>query len=435
MPAPDFTTAQSQLPIMLQVTSDMVAKSQNLDRGIDKRFQQASTKDMGKEKYRHPIQFDEGGQGSFYNPDGGGYPEGTGPEYQQFIVAPIPVLTAFAATELLERIEKSQGLEIVRPISRMVSGAKNKMAHIRNTLSQGYNQGIVATVDASYGGWNGPNPTTVPLASSPFGNRLLDLNNMYMATDASGQYNVIGTPAVLQKSNSTGATVDTIQIDVVPNGLVAGSSFLLMGSTSGAPLGPQGMQYLISTSNQGDMDGISRALPQMQAAGVNASSSTLTLGMILALDVRQRQNAGPDAEGGPRFYYTYISQQSTARQLGFAKTTLMSTDGKLQNFNMSPDLKDKWMIGTDEVEVDTTAANNVMYWVSQNHLKRVRYPGSQKFIPGTLNGLWWPRYNAGQPTSERDLYYQDSYNYYTNFPWAHAVIHSLGVTPAMSQPV
>jgi hypothetical protein len=411
---------------MLQVTSDMVAKSQNLERGIDKRFQAAGTKDMGKEKYRHPIQFDEGGQGSFYNPDGGGYPEGTGPEYQQFIVAPIPVLTAFAATELLERIEKSQGLEIVQPISRMVSGAKNKMAHIRNTLTQGYNYGIVATVDTTYVGG-----TTVQL-NSQFGNRLLDINNMYMATDASGNYNVVGTPTVLQKSNSTGATVDTIQLDAAPALLVAGSSLLLMGSTSGAPLGPQGMQYLISTSNAGDMDGISRALPQMQAAGVNASSSTLTLGMILALDVRQKQNMGPDENPGPRFYYTYISQQSTARQLGFAKTTLMVTDAKVQEFNMAPDLNKKYMIGTDEVDIDTTAANNIMYWCSGNHLKRVRYPGSQKFIPGTLNGLWWPRYSAGQATSERDLYFQDSYNYYTNFPWAHARIDSLGTTPAMS---
>jgi hypothetical protein len=430
MPAPNNTTAAAQLPIMLQVVDAEVARSQNLDRGIDKKFQDASAKDMGKEKYRHPIQFDSGGQGAAYNPDGGGYPQGTGPEYNQFIVAPIPVLVAFAATELLERIEKANGLEIVKPIVRMVADAKDKMAHIRNTLTQGYNQFIVGTVDASYAGG-----ATVQMAYLPFGNRLLDINNQYLATDASGQYNVIGSPAVLAKSNSTGATVDTIQLDAAPAGLVAGSSFLLMGATSGAPLGPQGLQYLVSTSNIGDMDGISRGLAQMQAAGVSAQNSPLTLGMILALDVRQKQNSGPDIEIGNRFYYTYISQQSTARQLGFAKTTLMVTDGKIQEFNLAPDLNKKYQIGTDTVEIDTTAAVNTMYWVSGMYLKRVRYPGSQKFIPGLLNGLWWPRTSGGQFTSERDLYYQDSYNYYTPFPWAHGVINSLATTPAMSQPV
>lgn len=427
MPAPNYTTAQSQLPIMLQVVNDNVAKSQNLDRGIDKRFQAASAMDMGKEKYRHPIQFDAGGQPGTYDPDGGAYFTGTGPEYQQFIVAPVPLLMAFGATELLDRIEKSQGLEILQPIARMVSNAKDKMAHVRNALAQGYNQFILATVDASYAGG-----ATVQLANVPFGNRLLDINNIVLATDASGNYNVIGSPTILSKSNSTAGTIDTVQLDVVPPGLVAGSSFLLYNATSGAPLGPQGLQYMITVSNVGDLDGISRALPQMQAAGVNANNSTLTLGIILALDIRQKQNAGPDAEMGKRFYYTHIVQRSTAQQLGFAKTTLMSTDGKLSNFDIAPDLQTKWMIGNQEVEIDTMAAINTLYNADGTYLRKVRYPGSQKFLPGTLNGLWWPRYISGQATSERDILYQDAYNMYTPFPWAHAVANNLGISPAMA---
>lgn len=432
MPAPNFSTAQSQLPIMLQVVNDAVAKSQNLDRGIDKRFQAATSKDMGKEKYRHPIQFDEGGQPMAYDPDGGPYGYGTGPEYQQFLVVPVPILMAFAATELLERIEKSEGLEVVKPISRMVSGAKDKMAHIRCVLAQGYNQFILATVDASYNGVS----TTVPLANVPFGNRLLDINNQVIATDASGQYNQIGTPTILSKSNSTGATIDTVQLDSVPAGLVAGSSFLLLGATSGAPLGPQGMQYLVSTSNAGDLDGISRALPQMQAAGVEANSSTLTLGIITALNVRQKQNAGPDAEPSKRFYYTHIIQQSTAQQLGFAKWTPMTSGGKQSNFDIAPGRDDMWQIGGQEVEIDTMAAINTLYDVSGNHLRKVRYPGSQKFINGLLQGLWWPRYTpAAQATSERDIYYQDCFNNYTNYVWCHAVVNHLGITPSMSAPI
>lgn len=427
MPAPNYTTAQSQLALMEQVINENVDTAQNLDEGIDRRFQQVGAMDMGKEKYRHPIRFDEGGQAASYDPDGGPYIIGTGPEYQQFIVVPIPILMAFGATELLDRISKATNLEIIDPVARMISKAKSKMAHVRNTLAQGYNQFLLATVDATYGGVS----TTVPLANSPFGNRLLDINNMYMATDASGNYNSIGTPTVLAKSNSTGATIDTIQVDAVPAGLVAGSSFLLLNATSGAPLGPQGMQYLISTSNTGDMDGISRALAQMQCAGVNANSATLTLGIITALNVRQKQNVGPDQKGGSRFYYTHNIQQSTAQQLGFAKTTLMSTDGKLANFDIAPDREAKWFIGNQEVETDTMAAINTLYDVSGKHLRKVRYPGSQKFLPGTLMGYWWPRYQGGQATSERDMLYQDAYNFYTNLPWAHAVVNSLGITPAM----
>jgi hypothetical protein len=270
------------------------------------------------------------------------------------------------------------------------------------------------------------------MANNPFGNRLLDINNLYAATDASGNYNVIGIPTILNKSNSTAGAIDTVQLDAVPGGLVAGSSFLLMNATSGAPLGPQGMQYLISTNNTLDQDGLSRALPQIQAPGVNANSSTLTLGLLEAERVRQLQLLGNDDETEKRFWYTHNVQQATARQLGFSKFVQMTGDGKQPNFDMSPGRKDKWVIGDQEVIIDSMAAINTMYDVCQNHLRKVRYPGSQKFLPGTLMGYWWPRYAGGQATSERDMLFQDSYNHYTNLIWCHGVVNSLGVVPSMT---
>lgn len=426
MPAPNFTTAQSQLALMEQVINENVDTSQNLDEGIDQRFQTVGAMDMGKEKYRHPILFDVGGQAASYDPDGGPYITGTGAEYQQFIVVPIPIILAIGATELLDRISKASGLSIIDPVAKMIAMVKTKMAHTRNALAQGYNQFVLGTVDASYAGGN-----SVPMKNVSFGNRLLDINNMYMATDASGNFNQIGTPTVLQKSLSTGGTIDTIQLDAVPAGLVAGSSFLLLNATSGAPLGPQGMQYLISTSNVGDQDGLARNMSQIQAPGVNANSATLTLGIITALNVRQKQALGTKQKGGKRFYYTHNIQQSTAQQLGFAKTTLMSSDGKLANFDIAPGRDEKWYIGGQEVETDSMAAIDILYDVSGTHLRKVRYPGSQKFLPGTLMGYWWPRYAGGQATSERDMLYQDAYNFYTNLCWCHAVVTNLAISPAM----
>ena len=371
-----------------------------------------------------------GGQAASYDPDGGPYITGTGAEYQQFIVVPIPIILAIGATELLDRISKASGLSIIDPVARMIADVKKKMAHVRNTLYQGYNQFVLGTVDTSYAGGN-----PVAMANVPFGNRLLDLNNMYALTDASGNYNIIGQQTVLGKSMSTGGTIDTVQLDGVPAGLVAGSSFLLLNATSGAPLGPQGMTYMISVSNLGDMDGLSRALSQLQAPGVNANNATLTLGFIEALNVRKKQALGTQSIAAKCFFYTHNIQQATARQLGFAKTTLMSTDGKLANFDMAPNREDKWYIGNQEVETDSIAAINTLYDVSGSHLRKVRYPGSQKFLPGTLMGYWWPRYSGGQATSERDMLYQDAYNGYTNLPWSHGVVNNLGRTAAMQAAV
>lgn len=423
MPGPNNTTAQSQLALMEQVINQNVETSQNMDEGIDKRFQAATAMDMGKEKYRHPIQMDIGGQAASYDPDGGPYITGTGAEYEQFLVVPIPIIVAIGATELLDRISKASGLSIIDPVARMIADVKTKTAHTRCALFQGYNQFVLGTVDASYAGGNNV------VLSSTFGNRLLDINNMYAATDNSGNFNIVGTPTVLQKSNSTAAGTDTITVDQVPNGFQAGSSLLLLNATSGAPLGPQGMQYIISTSNVGDQDGIARSVPQVQVAGVNANNATLTLGHILALNVRQKQLL-PRGQGGKRFYYTHNIQQATAQQLGFAKTTLMSTNGKLANFDIAPGRDEKWYIGNQEVDTDTMAATNSLFDVGGSHLRKVRYPGSQKFLPGPLMGYWWPRYQGGQATSERDMLYQDAYNGYTNLPWGHGLVHGLGIQPS-----
>ena len=424
--AANNTTAQSQIAIMLQVVEDTVATSQNLDEGIDRRFQMATAADMGTEKYRHPINFDVGGQLGGYQPDGGPYFTGTGPEYNQFVVVPVPMMIACGATELLERIEKANGLEVVKPITKMISMVKKKMAHSRNALAQDYNEGNLGSIDATYAGG-----TVIQMANVPYGNRLLDLNNTYQITDAN--YNVVGPATVIDKSVSTGGTIDTVTVDALPGALVAGGHFIPINFASGNPLGPQGMTYLISTSIAGDLDGISRAVSQMQAPGVNCNQATLSLGVIEAMNVRQNQALGSDQEDEKRFYYTHRIQQTTAKLLGFAKLMITSSDGRQPNFDMSPGRQDKWRIGDQEVLTDSMAGISTLYDVAGAHLRKVRYPGSQKFLPGVLMGLWWPRYTAqGQATSERDILYQDAYNFYTNLVWCHALAENVGISPMLT---
>jgi hypothetical protein len=423
MPAPNNTTAQAQLDIMLQRVEQDIELSQNMDEGVDRMFQMVTAKDMGIEKYRHPIQTDVGGQVGGYNPDGGSYFQGTGPQYQQFIVVPSCNMIAFGATELLERLEGpgSEGLEAVKPISRMMTKIKGKMAHFRNALAQGYNEGELAVVDATYVGG-----TTVQLSNVPFGNRLLDLYNTYQVTD--NAYNVLGQATVLSKSNSTAGGVDTVQLDNVPAGFAAGSFFIPINYASGAPLGPQGLQYIISDSTSGDNGGIPRSNPVVQSAAVNASS-TLTLGIITVMDQRQNQLLGSDQAGQKRSYYTHEAQRMTCTLLGFAKTALFSTDGKVKMFDIAPSKDSMWMIGGQKVETDSMAAIDKLYNIATMQLRKVRYPGSQKMIPFAGGGLWWPRMNGGQWTSEKDTLFQDCYNLYTKLPWAHSFTYNLFLNP------
>lgn len=411
---------------MLQVVDENIETSQNLDQGIDRRFQRATARDMGKEKYRHPIEFDVGGQYAGYDPDGGPYTTGNGPGYNQFIVVPVAGLIAIARTELLQRIEGAgtDRLLIAKPIARMLAKVKDKFAHTRNALAQGYNQGNLGTVDASYAGG-----VVVQMANVSYGNRLLDINNTYQVTD--DNYNVLGPVTVLAKSNSTGGGIDTVTLDQVPAGFAAGSFFIPLNYASGAPLGPQGLAYLISNSQNGDNCGIARTVAYVQAPSVNASS-TLNAGIIEVMDQRQNQALGSDQDMQKRFYYTHYVQRATARLLGFAKVMVVTEAGKVPQFDISAPRNATWMIGDQEVLTDSMAAVDKLYDIAEEQLRKVRYPGSQRMIPGPLDGIWWFRSSGGQPTSESDAMFQDAYNFYTKLPWAHVYTYNLYVNPVMS---
>jgi hypothetical protein len=112
----------------------------------------------------------------------------------------------------------------------------------------------------------------------------------------------------------------------------------------------------------------------------------------------------------------------------------MQNDGKLPSagYDVAVSHTKKWMLAGMEVKEDSMAATDKLYWIDKGTMKRVRYPGSQKFIPGMQEGIFWPRQSGGLWVSESDAMYQDSANYYTSLPWANGVIYALGVQPGLS---
>lgn len=430
MPAPVNYTAQSAIAVMRQVIDTNIELSQNLDTGLDRRIATVSAYNIGTEKFRAPIQLDAGGQVAGLAPDGGPLPQGTGAEYLQFIIVPVAHDVAIASTDLMNRISEDSGggdqrVIVTDVVAKLIAKAKVKMAHFRNCLLQGYNQGILGTVDASYGGGN-----VVQMALISFGNRLLDLNNAYQVTDAN--MNVLGTVTVLDKSKPTGATVDTVTLDNVPNGLASGCFFIPINYATGTPVGPAGLQYLITATTGGDMFGLQRTLEQTQAASANANTAPLSLGGIDAIETRRSLSVGMDAETESSFWYANPVQRVTAHQLGFAKLMIMSNDGTQPVIDISPNRNKKWMIAGKEVEEDSVAAVDYLYDVAPGLLGKARYPGSQKFMTGPIKGFWYERIIGGQHTTTYDAHFQDSWNVYTRLPWKHAVLHNMGINPSLA---
>lgn len=436
MPVPDFATAVAQAPLDLQAVQRDIELTQNMDSLLEKMFSRATKEagEIGEQDFRHPIQFNIGGHTGGYQPDGGIYPKGFGPGYSEFIIAPVPMVSAFAATELMQRIAKGgQEVTAIDPVARMVADAKVKQGHDRDTYLQTYNTGIVGTVDPSYTGTN-----VVQMANDPFGARLIDIYEKYQVTDTN--LNVIDSVIVTDKqSNSIGAG-DTVTLDHVPVGLASGYNFIPTGVTSGTPIWVQGLQYIVDPSNAGDYDGVDRSISWVQSPALNATNGTLTLGLVSVFKARQQQAVGTEnwMDGGDdAFWYTHLAQATSAEILGFAKSTYFLQDGKPANYDIGPNTMGKWKISGRDVLTESTAAISKLYSLRKSGLRSVRYPGSQRFIPFAGSGsLWWPRMDQnGNWLSEYDIIYQDSTNYYTKIPWWNGVIHSLAINPAFQDAV
>ena len=413
MAAPNLGAASQQTAWMLQKVNADVQISENLDMAGDSLFSAAPTEEIGLQQYRHPIEIEVGGLAGYYQPDGGSYFQGQANQVDQMIVAPLPIMVAISATELARRIAKGgRDITVDNWIARMISKVKDKTAHTRNAYLQGYNNGLLATVNATYGGGN-----VIPLTTPPYGGRLLDRNGYYQVTDAN--FNVVGNVNVLDLEKNGVGTIDTATVDAAPAGTAAGYQFIPIGLATGNPIGVNGLDYIISGSTALEYCGIARSNSYVQSPTYNANGSYLTLGMVSAFMTRMQQ-----ALGTARFkqrkrnvWYAHPAQKVSADILGFSKVLFMAGNGKTpDSFDVAVNPFATWMLGGIEVVEDSMCATDKLRWIDKGCMKRVRYPGSMAFIPGMVEGIFWPRQAGGLWVSESDAMYQDCLNYYSSLP-------------------
>ena len=430
MAAPNYGAAAQQTVLMLQKVNKDVQLVGNYDSGLDKLFSSIGPGDeIGLQNYRLPLQSEIGGVGGAYQPDGGTYPQGTGPQYDQMIVAPQPLIWAFTVTELAQRISNA-GLDTTAQnwVRTMIGNAKKKASHMRNAYLQGYNNGILATVDASFGGAG----TSIPLAATPFGGRLLNRGDALQYTD--NNFNVIGQVNVLDVSKNGIGTPDVLTIDVNP-GIAVGGYFLPFGLASGNPIFVNGLQYLVSPAITGELCGIARANSYVQAPSFNANGAMVTNAGIETFFTRMEQALGSDrmADHANNKWYGHPAHMAAIKIAGFNKMSFFSTDGKVPSgYDIAGKLGAPKSIGELEFVTDTMAAIDKLYFLNKGTLKRVRYPDSEKFLPGPLKDMFWPRQAGNLWSSQSDVLYQDSVNYAVNNPWANGVEYNLAIPPSFS---
>ena len=432
---PDYTQASNQAVLQAQKILGRVERVENLDSVLDSMFMQRGGPDeeIGLQQFRIEFQTEVGGNFGPYNPDGGSYIPVSGPEYVQGVLYPVTMQLGLGATELAQRISKAgKDVTVVPWVSKMIADVKVKMGNKRNQNLQGYNTGQLATVDATYS-----SGTTVQLAATPFGARLIDKGDQVQFTDAS--FNQLGTAVqVLDVTKNGIGVVDTITVSAVPGGLAAGNLVTLPYLSNVTPLFLQGLTYMVSPLNSAALDylGIPRSNSLAQAPAMNANNAPLTLGIVYGGLCRLVQALGVERfkkERKKNRWYGHIAQVAAAQSLGYAKQFVAMPDGKAPYFDGVPSPFAEDMLAGAMFDTDSVAATNALYFLDTSTLCKVRFPGANKFIPGPIDGMWFEgRDSQGSPTSERLAYFQDAVNYAVINPWANLTITNLQVPQVFS---
>ena len=103
MAVPDFATASPGRRLICRWCKKKdIELTQNMDSILEKMFARSTKEagDIGEQDFRHPIQFNIGGHTGGYQPDGSIFFWVSAPASSEFIIAPVPMVSAFAATEL-----------------------------------------------------------------------------------------------------------------------------------------------------------------------------------------------------------------------------------------------------------------------------------------------------------------------------------------------
>ena len=244
----NYGTAQSQAVLMKQKVDQMIEVSQNLDATLAKMFSMRGD-EIGFRTIGNPFRPKWVALGAL-SARWWQLLQGSGPEYTQFVPAPIPIMDSISTTELASRISRG-GKDVVVDdyLARLIKDVKVKVAHKMNRTSRPTTMANWPLLIAH----GAEQSTTIPLKAGEFGGRLIDLNDQLQVFD--NNQNALGVVNILEINKNSIGGFDTVIIDAVPDGMATTSAFYPLNVASGNPVFVAGLKYIVSPTTTGDYFG------------------------------------------------------------------------------------------------------------------------------------------------------------------------------------
>lgn len=281
---------------------------------------------VSSRNYRIPMQFALPGAYGKVNLDGGDFPRGGKGQYAVGTVTPLATCTPLEFTQLAKMVTSGGNVSTVDAIAKNIAQCMEALKLNRDKALQTDGTGKLGTVASTYGG-AGANPIT--LSSTPFGARLLQTGQKIQVFNGNA---LRGSATITDIGNGLGGT-QSITVDAVPGGTIAGDFIRVDGVENGGPIFLNGIPVFHSTATAGSVLGIARTNSYVQANGVNAGSASLTQPMIRLAKNQIRQALGDDAVKSLRIHL-HPSQVQAYEELGFQIQQVTLNDGKASSLDL-----------------------------------------------------------------------------------------------------
>jgi hypothetical protein len=321
-------TAAGAAAVQLEKVQDVLIYLVEMEGTLDKMLQDNGRAErVSTRNYRIPMVTQIPGAVSKINLDDAvtGLPAGDATNVDVGTLTPLAICVPLQWTKLTELVG-SKDVAVANMVDKTIADATKSLRRFRDIFLQTDGTGKLATVDAGYAG-GGANP--IVLSGTPFGARLLARGQKVGVFNGNA---LRGSCTILKVGKFIGST-QTITVDAVPAGTVAGDFIRVDGVENGAPVFINGLPVFHQTSGAGTTLGIDRSNEYVVANGVDAGGGQISQILLRLIFTQIRNRLGDEALEGI-FFHTHPSQVSAYEELGFGLQTIPLNGGKADGMDL-----------------------------------------------------------------------------------------------------
>lgn len=384
--------------------------------------------------FRIILQSDTVSNYSANNPDGGPLPFGTGAKWAQFTLLPVPYVIPVQFSMQAEWTGESQQTSIINPVAKSMADVSKQGAKIRDLLLQTPGDGTLGTIASINGTTITLNSGITPVIDGR-GAKLVDRQQKVQVQSGNGGFVPRGSMTIQERFNFVGGA-QTITVDAVPLNSAPGDVVMVDGLPGGAPVFINGIQTFVNTTNTGNLMGLPRSLSFVQANGVNAGQSAMSVPMLRISTQQVYQRLGDEGLDG-LFWQMHGAPLQSYEELGWQLQYIPLEGGKAKGLDLLFK-KGEGMMTIDgrkvheNLHADSTRAD----LLNKNVWLQLKWAATSPFwLKKKGSGdIVFSRYDqaTGAPTTDQLVYSQEVYNWGCSNPSAQGGLTNLRVPVGQS---